>query len=101
MSAPDSTPMPHARSLRTSSSAALLGAAAIFVGCDDSGDDLDATDVQFQTTETDLDEMDPNELPPGVGGEDDTLGDSRLNDGTPEEPGVNEYDSTPLTPGED
>ena len=33
-------------------------------------------------------------------GEDDTLGDSRLNDTTPEKAGVTEYDSEPLVPGE-
>ncbi len=91
------------RRTAAASSAALLGAAVILVGCDEgTSDDLDGVDGQFQTTETTLDEMDPNELPAGMTGEDETLGDTRLNDSTPEQPGVTEYDATPLTPpGED
>ena len=89
---------------RTASSAALLGAAVILVGCEEQGpggDDLSGSEGQFSTTQTPLDEMDPNELPPGTTGEDETMGDSRLNDGTRESAeGDNEYDTTPLTPGE-
>lgn len=93
--------MPRFQRLHAASSAAaLLGAAVVFVGCEEGDEDLSAVDGQFQTSETDLDEMDPNELPERVVGDDETLGDPRLNDTTPEEPGVNEYDDTPLTPGD-
>ena len=88
-------------STAAASSAALFGAAVVLVGCDrQTDDDLNNVDGQFAVTETPLDETDPNELPPGVGAEDGELGTSRLNDGTPEEPGVTEYDSTPVAPGE-
>jgi len=89
---------PHC--LHAASSAALLGAAVILVGCDENDEDMSQIDGQVQMQETDLDEMDPNELPADMQGEDETLGDSRLNDSTPEEPGVTEYDRTPLVSGE-
>ena len=82
------------------SSAALLGAAVVLVGCDDGDESSAVDDGQVQMNETDISEMDPNELPEGVGGEDETLGDSQLDDSTKEEPGVTEYDSAPLNPGD-
>ncbi|QDT14581.1 hypothetical protein [Alienimonas californiensis] len=90
----------HYARLHNASSAALLGAAVILVGCEEGAEDVSAVDGQMQMNETDLDEADPNELPIGMGEDDGEMGESRLNDSTPEQPGVNEYDSAPLAPGE-
>ena len=85
--------------------AALFGAALLLAGCDEGqGTASPADEGQFTVTETDADELDPNELDPGQTAPDTTLGDSRLNDSTIEsedrEGGKNEYDSQPLTPGD-
>ncbi|MFH5803617.1 hypothetical protein [Alienimonas sp. DA493] len=90
----------HYARLHNAPSAVLLGAAVVLVGCEEGAEDVSAVDGQMEINETELDETDTNELPVGVGEDDGGMGESRLNDGTPEEPGVNEYDNAPLVPGE-